>query len=135
MKEVITCFPSYRGQILLLKRSDEVETYPGKWGTVTGFLEHDSVEEQCIRELVDELGIEEEHVMNIERGESFVFSDDDMEWKVNPLVAHLDIEDDFRLNFENEDYMWIDPADITLYDTVPRLDSSMKRALKMRFTL
>ncbi len=132
MEEVITCFPLHRGKVLLLKRSDEVATYPGKWGTVTGYLEADTVDEQCLEELCEELGIVEEAIIRYEKGEQFTFKDGDREWKIHPVVAHIDEDEDFDLNVENTEYRWVDPQDVKMFDTVPRLTESLKKALRMR---
>lgn len=132
MDEVITCFPLHHGKVLLLKRSEDVSTYPGKWGTVTGYLEADSVTEQCLEELCEELGIQEQAIIRYEEGEPFHFEDDGREWMVHPVAAHIDEEGGFELNVENTEYRWVDPQDVKMFDTVPQLTESLKNALKMR---
>lgn len=132
MKEVVTCFPLHRGKVLLLKRSEDVSTYPGKWGTVTGYLDQEEVEAQCLEELIEELGLSEEAVIKYEHGETFSFSDNGHDWQVHPVAAHIDEEKDFDLNMENTEYKWVDPQDVKMFDTVPRLTESLKKALKMR---
>ncbi|MFC6726725.1 initiation factor 2B, partial [Halobium palmae] len=41
MAHVVTAFLRHRGDVLLVRRSDEVGTYRGKWGGVSGFVERD----------------------------------------------------------------------------------------------
>jgi len=36
---VLTVFIKYKDKILILKRSNKVGTYQGKWNTVTGYLD------------------------------------------------------------------------------------------------
>lgn len=132
MAEVVTCFPLHNGKVLLLKRSEEVSTYPGKWGTVTGYLDEDGVKEQCLEELCEELGIDKDAIIKYETGETFHFEDGDREWTVHPVAAHIDEDEDFELNVENTEYRWVDPQDVKMFDTVPRLTESLKKALRMR---
>lgn len=132
MQKVVTCFPLHKGKVLLLKRSDDVSTYPGKWGTVTGYLEDSTVEERCYQELEEELGIGDGEVIKCEQGEQFSFTDDDHDWQIHPVAAHIDEDKDFQLNVENTEYKWVDPQDVKMFDTVPELETSLKHALKMR---
>ena len=36
---VVTVFVKFQDEILLLKRSDKVSTYQGKWNTVAGYID------------------------------------------------------------------------------------------------
>ena len=41
MPNVVTCLLENNGEILILKRSEEVGTYQELWGGVAGFVEED----------------------------------------------------------------------------------------------
>ena len=63
---VVTVFIKYKDKILLLKRSDKVRTYQGKWNTVAGYLDElKSTQEKAIEEIKEELGVEKNDISSI----------------------------------------------------------------------
>ena len=58
MKEiaVVTCFLTHRGRILLLKRSDRVGSYRGRWAGVSGYMETEP-DAQALVEIFEETGL------------------------------------------------------------------------------
>jgi ADP-ribose pyrophosphatase YjhB (NUDIX family) len=52
----VTCFLSYKGKILLLKRGSEVGTYHGKWAAVSGYIEDQPVK-QAYKEIREKTGL------------------------------------------------------------------------------
>ena len=60
-KQVVTCFLRNRGDVLLLRRSQRVGSYQGKWGAVSGYVEG-TPEETAWREIEEETGLRAEVV-------------------------------------------------------------------------
>ena len=129
---VVTIFIKYNDKILLLKRSDKVSTYRGKWNTVAGYIDEvKPVEEKIYEELREELGIEKENIERLKLKDPFSFKDDEINrtWIINPAVVELNKKPDIKLDWEHVEYKWINPRDIDSYDTVPNLKESLKRGL------
>lgn len=52
-------FVNEKGELLLMKRSDNCVTFPGYWGLVGGFIDPgETPEEGAIREAKEEIGVE-----------------------------------------------------------------------------
>lgn len=132
---VLTCFLKYKNKILLLKRSDKVRTYQGKWNTVAGYLdEPKSIREKALEEIQEELGIKENNILLINIGKYYKFTDNEIEkhktWITCPVLAELKNEPEIRLDREHTRYKWISPKELTNFDIVPKLDESLKRVLE-----
>lgn len=57
-----------KGRILLIKRSDQEKTFPGKWGIPGGLIEWGETVEQALkREAMEEIGVEIEVVRFVGR--------------------------------------------------------------------
>ena len=131
---VITIFIRYGDKILLLRRSGKVGTYKGKWNTVAGYLDEvKPIREKVLEELLEEVGIREDEVSSINFGESYKFVDQlvNRTWIVYPVLVDLKERPEIKLNWEHEEYRWIDPKELKNYDTVPKLEESLKRVLNL----
>ena len=131
--DVVTIFllrrpPNVPEEILLLRRSQRVGTYRGHWAGVTGFVEAPP-DEQAYTELHEETGLERSDVMLLRRGEPFTFTDAalDREWTVHPYLFLVADPTKIQTDWENVETKWISPADLDQYETVPRLDESLRR--------
>ncbi len=131
---VITVFVKYGDRILLLKRSDRVSTYRGKWNTVAGYLDEvKPIEEKVFEELKEEVGIDRDLVSSIRIGKVYEFYDDkiDRKWIITPVLVELKELPKIRLNEEHTEYRWIRFDEIENFDTVPNLSESLKRVLEI----
>jgi NADH pyrophosphatase NudC (nudix superfamily) len=129
---VITVFVKYKDKILLLKRSDKVSTYKGKWNTVAGYLDElRPVEEKIFEELKEEIGVEKDNISSIILSDPFEFKDERIakEWIVTPALVELR-RPEIKLNWEHTEYKWITPREIRNFETVPNLDQSLKKVLR-----
>jgi 8-oxo-dGTP pyrophosphatase MutT (NUDIX family) len=125
----------YRGEILLLKRSDEVTTYRGLWNTVAGYLdEARPLSYKVKQELEEELHITPDKIQSMETGEVFEIEDDDIgkTWIVHPVLIQLKERPTIKLDWEHTEYKWIPPETIGEYDVVPDLDKSFNYALETK---
>lgn len=116
---VVTCFLRSEGEVLLLRRSGEVGSYPGRWGAVAGYAEGDT--DQAARtEIKEEVGFED--VELVRRGRPFSVEDDSLgqRWIVHPYLFDLDRREP-TLDWESTEYEWASPAEILHRETVPQL--------------
>jgi len=119
---VVTVFLRHRGEVLLLRRSNEVGSYPGKWGTVAGHLESDDPLEAARSEIEEEVGLTEDDVSLVQEGPSFSVRDEDRgtEWIVHPFLFDSSTQE-VSLNWETQNAEWVSPTALLRRDTVPDL--------------
>ena len=129
---VITVVVKYKDKILLLKRSDNVSTYKGKWQVVAGYLDEiKSIKEKVLEELREEIRVEENIIDKIIIGDYFEFEDSDIgkTWIVTPVLVELKEKPKISIDREHTDFRWITPKEIRKFDIVPNLDESLRRVL------
>ena len=132
---VLTCFVKFKDKILILKRSNAVSTYKGKWCTVAGYIDEEKpVSEKAFEELREELGIMKKDVAQLKTGMPYEFFDPEAKktWIVFPVLAELKKMKkmpDLKLDWEHSAYKWIKPEELSSYDVVPNLDESLRRVM------
>lgn len=126
-RPVVTCFLRHRGDVLLLRRSREVGSYPTQWGAVAGHVETDDPDRDAEREVREETGLFEA-AHRVRRGEPFSVEDEDLDtrWIVHPYLFDCDRRD-AELDWESVEGEWVSPAEILRRDTVPDLWTSWTR--------
>ena len=129
-KQVVTCFLESEGKILILRRSDRVGSYRGKWAGVSGYLE-DTPEKQAFTEIREETGLEEDDIYLLKTGEPLKIEDKELatRWIVYPFLFHVKEPDKIRIDWEHKEIRWIEPSDIGNYDTVPNLSETLNRVM------
>lgn len=129
MIHVVSCFVIRNDKkILLLKRSDKVSTYQGRWATVSGYIEAgEKDDETAFKEIREELGLNTNEIELIKKG-SLVYADG--KWIVHPYLFRLR-SDEIKLNldWEHVRYRWIEPEELNNYDTVPKLKEALENVL------
>jgi len=129
---VITVFLMHGGEILIMKRSDKVRTYQGKWNTVAGYLDEiKPLEEKVFEEIEEETGIKREAVQSIKTGKTYRFSDGKINktWIIQPVLVTLKERPEIKLDWEHTEFKWIKKEDIDKFDTVPNLKKSLDNIL------
>ncbi len=129
---VIMAFVEYGGKILLLKRSDKVRTYKGKWNGVGGYLDEVCpVREKVLEELREELGVGEDTISAIYIGNAREETDDSIgkTWLIVPVLVKLKRKPQIRIDWEHTEYKWVSPVEIKGYDIVSGLESTLTAAL------
>jgi len=129
---VISVFVRFDGKILLLKRSDKVSTYKGKWNAVGGYLDEiKPIRKKILGEVKEELGIGEDNIMSIRLGRSYEFNDKEIgkTWIVHPVLVELKERQDIKLDWEHTECRWIEADEIKNFDTVPQTERSWKNLL------
>ena len=129
---VVLCIIEYDGKILIVKRSGVI-TYSGKWDVITGYIDNPKVSaiEHTLIEMEEEIGIKEDNVSEIKIRSAYKYIDKETkkELFIFPVLIKLKSKPDVTLNHENSEFEWINPNDLSTYDTVPNLTNVIKRVL------
>jgi 8-oxo-dGTP diphosphatase len=131
-KHVVTCFLESNGKILLLRRSQQVGSYRGKWAGVSGYVESPP-DKQAMIEIHEETGFDTGDIRLLKQGESLVIQDEDLgtKWVVHPFLFHVNTPGKVKIDWEHKEYKWINPVDIDKYDTVPGLKSTLEQVMSI----
>ncbi len=128
-KSVVTSFLQADERILLLRRSTKVGTYKGRWAAVSGYLEgSEDPLQRAKTEILEEVGLGPEQIILIRAGETLRAFDEQTAtvWIVYPFLFEARSRG-IRLNWENEEYKWIEPNELSSYETVPKLKEAFDR--------
>ncbi len=127
-KHVVTCFLKFGARILLLRRSELVGSFQGRWAGVSGYIET-TADEQALIEIEEETSLCREDLKLLKRGKLLEVSDDEagVKWMVHPFLFQLKEPAKIRIDWEHKQIQWIDPEDITNYETVPMLGEALAR--------
>jgi len=118
-RPVVSSFLEREGRILVVRRSEEVGSFQGKWSGISGFLEgSENPEDRALREIEEETGLTE--VALLARGSAVLSRGGDTVYRIHPFRFHAP-RGDVRLDWENVEYRWVDPAEIPGLDGVPKL--------------
>ncbi|OLL25997.1 Methylthioribose-1-phosphate isomerase [Neolecta irregularis DAH-3] len=139
IKRVVTSFIIGRHnsgddvKLLLLQRSGKVNTYQGKWAGISGSIEEDDVSplERSYIEIEQETRLDRKDITLIISGLEMAIKDDnlDTEWHIYPFLFEMKDSQlvSITIDFEHSTYKWINPKDLSTYDTVPRLSETFAR--------
>ncbi len=134
LKEVqtVTCFLESEGEILILLRSQQVRTFQGVWGGISGLIEKGkTAEEQAVLEIEEETGLTTADIELVKKGEAQIIVDADRNLRkiVYPFLFHARARNQIRINWEHTEFKWIKPADLARYPTMPELQETLDRVL------
>jgi translation initiation factor 2B subunit (eIF-2B alpha/beta/delta family)/ADP-ribose pyrophosphatase YjhB (NUDIX family) len=123
---VVTCVLRHDGEVLLFRRADDAETYPGRWGTITGYVEHADPLASARMEIREETALTEFDLAR--RGDPFEVRDGDLgrTWEINPFLFDAGSRD-VRTNKETARAEWTTPTEILRRGTVPDLWTAYDR--------
>ena len=125
MAKVVTCLLENKGEILILRRSEDVGTYRELWGGVAGFVEEgEEPYETALKEIKEEVGIGKKEVLSVKKEDPVKFTDlyenKLYDWIVYPFLFHIKGRDMIQIDWEHTEFRWIKPSELKNYDTVPR---------------
>jgi len=126
-KHVVTCFLKREdGKILIMKRSEKVGTYRGRWGGVAGYLEDEPLN-QAFKEIEEETGLKKEEVELIKEGKPVEVIDEELrrKWIVHPFLF-LVKNPQIKIDWEHIEIKWIEPEEMEHLHTVPGLYEAWK---------
>lgn len=126
-RSVVTSFIRREGKILIVRRSNKVGSYRGKWSAISGYLEEEEPLVQAIKEIEEETGIIKEKLTFVRKGEPLLVLDGEREWLVHPFLFEVEGGVEVKLDWENIEHRWIDPEELDSFDTVPSLKETYDR--------
>jgi translation initiation factor 2B subunit (eIF-2B alpha/beta/delta family) len=123
---VVTVLLRHGSDVLLLRRSDAVGAYGGRWGAVAGHAESDP--ERLAREEVrEETGTDPGRLSFVRRGPAFPVEDPDHGVRrVHPFLFDCPTRA-VTTDRETTEYEWVQPTAILGRGTVPELWESYRR--------
>ncbi|MEE9285842.1 MAG: NUDIX domain-containing protein [Dehalococcoidia bacterium] len=115
-------------RVLLLRRSDRVGSFPGRWAGVSGYLEM-AAPHQALTEIREETGLGESDVVLVSRGRPVRAPDpvNDCVWVVHPFLFLVVRPHQVRLDWEHTECRWVRPSSLERFDTVPTLRQALDR--------
>jgi predicted aconitase with swiveling domain/ADP-ribose pyrophosphatase YjhB (NUDIX family) len=108
-----------RGRILIVRRSDSVGTFRGRWSAISGYLEgREAPKSRAVREVHEETGLRR-IVFRAAAPRIFARTDATL-FVVHPFLFDVPVRK-VRLDRENVEHRWIRPEELDGFETVPRL--------------
>lgn len=120
-REVVSCLVQSGGKTLILKRSESVGSWQGKWAAVSGYIEEgETPTDTAFKEMKEELSVERPTL--VRRGSPIVTRKEGIVWVSHPFLFALDDGDsDIKIDWEHADFRWITLDELPGFDTVPGL--------------
>lgn len=123
-KHVVTCFLECDARILILRRSEMVGSFQGRWAGVSGYVET-TADEQTLIEIEEETGLCREDLELVRKGDTLEAEDEGIRWIVHPYLFRIKERNKVRIDWEHNKIRWIKPGDIDNYETVPMLKETL----------
>ena len=129
-KHVVTCFLEHDRHILILRRSRKVGTYKRSWAGVSGYIETEPLD-QAYTEIREETGLFKSTVKLIKQGQPLEIIDRELncKWVVHPFLFHVTDPERLKIDWEHTECKWINPNDLSRYQTVPGLKQALDSVL------
>lgn len=120
--DVVTAFLRREdGRVLLLRRSERVRTFRGKWAAVSGYLERDDPLAQAFQEVREETGLRSDQLQLRARGERVLARDGSTIFVVRPFLFDVGASE-IRTDWEHTAAEWVEPGELGGRETVPKLE-------------
>lgn len=106
---VMVCAVQFRKKILLVRRSLEMNIYPGFWNGIGGYLDDKkTLFEKAKEELREEAGIRTKDILSFRAGKIFEVDDPKYKktWIFHPVLVKVK-NDVIRLDWEADAYRWV----------------------------
>ncbi len=123
-KHVVTCFLECDARILILRRSEMVGSFQGRWAGVSGYVET-TADEQTLIEIEEETGLRREDLELVRKGDPLEAEDEGIKWVVHPYLFRIKERNKVKIDWEHNKIRWIKPGDIDNYETVPMLKETL----------
>ncbi len=130
---VVNCVLHYKGKVLLVQRSTELNFYPGYWSGVSGFLDDKrSLSQKIADEIKEEVGISRNKIGQIQLGR--IFDQEEFKykktWIMHPALVEVK-SDKIKLNWEAEDYAWLTPKEAKKFKLLPGFEEVLKSLVSL----
>lgn len=130
--KIVTSFLIHNGKYLILKRSEKVKSMRGLWAGISGIIEgNEEPIYRAKREILEEVGITEDKISLLKAAQQIRVDSPQYanhEWLIFPFLFSVQ-DPTITLNWENQDYKWTSPLELTQYQTVPSLDKVLASLL------
>jgi len=153
--DVVTVFLRNRGEVLLLRRSEEVGSYPGRWGGVAGHAEREAAATEwgeasegrtgsgatrersdldgaAREEIREETGIDPAILDLARRGDPFTVEDDEYARRIHPYLFDCPTRE-VETNYGTVAFEWVPATEILRRET-SEASASERRAGEARET-
>ena len=118
-KPVVTAILRNRGRILIVRRSEKVGTFRGRWSAVSGLIEgREDPKHRAIVEVREETSLR--GIRFRSAGDPVLARDGATMYIVHPFLFDAPSRA-VRLDWENVEHRWIRPEELHRFETVPRL--------------
>lgn len=126
----VTCMLTWKGLLLLLKRSKNVNINPELWCGVAGRIEDNlSPEETAYKEIMEETGLQMEVIELLGSATPILMEiDDKNEAMVYPFLFRTE-NPNIKLDWEHTEYRWVKPEMVYEFETVPKLKEIIEALL------
>jgi len=125
-KNIVTSFLFKDGKVLLLKRSNKVGSFRGKWAGISGYIENENSLEAALREIKEETGVQSNQLKLLKKGNPFDINDpvNGCICSINSFLFLFD-GSEIQIDWEHDEYEWINPSEIDNYETVTNLKKTL----------
>jgi len=122
--KIVTSFIKDNEKLLILKRSDKVQSMKGLWAGISGIIEKNEEPLKRARiEIFEEVGITEDKITLVRSAKEMKINSpqyENHEWEIFPFLFEAK-NPIIKLNWENSEFKWINKEELKNYDTVPSL--------------
>ncbi|MBV9231340.1 MAG: NUDIX domain-containing protein [Chloroflexi bacterium] len=133
---VVTCFLQRTDEqpprILIVRRSQRVGSYHGRWAGISGFVEPGvTPDEQAYTEIREETSLQREQVRMLRRGAVVEYVDAELgrHFYIHPFFFEVFTPQAIQTDWEAVEMRWILPSELHNYETVPKLQEVYDSAL------
>jgi predicted aconitase with swiveling domain/8-oxo-dGTP pyrophosphatase MutT (NUDIX family) len=125
---VVSAVLRNRGRILIVRRSQKVGSFRGRWSAISGHLEgREDPKASAVREVREETGLRGLSLRA--RGGPILARGDSTMYVVHPFLFDVTSRR-VRLNWENVEHRWVRPEELERFQTVPRLKDVVATVLR-----
>ncbi|MBU1120631.1 NUDIX domain-containing protein, partial [Candidatus Micrarchaeota archaeon] len=130
VNETVNAFVMNKERLLLLKRINGINNYPGKWNVVAGYLNEMNPLKRIYMEIEEETGIKKKDLRLVKKVKQFRLKDNVLgkTWIVNAFLFETG-KRRVKLNWEHSDFKWVKPEELKKFDSVFGLDKAVKKAM------
>ncbi len=126
-RPVVSAILRNRGRILLVRRSEAVGSFRGKWSAVSGYLEgRERPKDRAVKEVREETGLRD--LVLRASGKPVLARNESTIYVVHPFLFDVGSRR-VRLDWENREHRWVRPDEVRKYETVPRLGDVLASVL------
>ena len=130
--DVVTVILQHSGKILILKRSGKVRTMKFLWAGISGYMEKETPLKRALNEIREETGLTKESVKLAVAGHTTEVVEPGkpgVTWIVHPFLFDANTFL-ISIDWEHEEYKWIEPKDIDKYMSVPGLKDVVNQLIQ-----